>query len=172
MASLPYDPETIDPDALTLVNRLSGVLEALIAYFDQQGVSLPDRRYWTVGPSPTWDCAQVVVSASSTFLGTPGDQGTTPNDCVNTPTSVNIEIMILREAAILTAKGNIPAAEKIQELSQAPAVDAWLLSRGLSAILSTDEVTGMPPAVIASLNLLSPQGGYHGVRMVLTTAVF
>jgi hypothetical protein len=54
---------TVDPqraaDVRSLNDLLDGIVERVIAGYDAAGVSLPDRRYWTM-QAPAWDCEQMV----------------------------------------------------------------------------------------------------------------
>ena len=84
----------IDEEALNLKEMLDGVLYRVETTFQSYNVSLPSRRYWTMG-LPAIDCEQVTVSLVQMYLGAPGAQVSSPQRC-NVPRSATLNVSIAR----------------------------------------------------------------------------
>jgi len=105
-------------------------LEKAEAVFQSYDVPLPERRYWTIG-APAIDCPQLVVSFVQAYLGTPGDEASTPQRC-HMPRSVVLSISIAREIPTVGQGGRPPSGTTIEEASYISAVDAWVLLESLN----------------------------------------
>lgn len=158
----------IDEDALNLKEMLDGVLERVETTFQSYNVSLPARRYWTMG-RPAVDCAQVTVSLIQMYLGAPGAQVSLPQRC-NVPRSATLNISISRETPVVGANGRPPSADKIEQAGTWAAVDAWVLMQSINQLDQWDE-TGYGVGVIATLDTPEPEGGFQTVTMQITMAV-
>jgi hypothetical protein len=158
----------IPEDAYNLKNMLDGIVERVENVFQTYSVSLPNRRYWTFG-EPVIDCEQLVVSFIQMYLGTPGDEATTPQRC-HMPRSAVVTISIARQIPVVGANGRPPSPEKIQESSSASAVDAWVLMEAVKEFDMWDG-TGFGLGVIATVDVLPAEGGFQAVNMQLTLAV-
>lgn len=158
----------IDEDALNLKEMLDGVLSRVETTFQSYNVSLPERRYWTMG-RPAVDCEQVAVSLQQMYLGAPGAQVSTPQRC-NVPRSATLNISISREVPVVGANGRPPSPEKIEQAAGWAAVDAWVLMQSINQLDQWDE-TGYGVGVIATLDTPEPEGGFQTVTMQITMAV-
>ena len=162
------DISEISSDALNLKNMMDGILEKVCSVFQSYNVPLPGRQYWTMG-NPVIDCEQVVVSLNSVYLGPPGQQMNEPTRC-NMPRTATVNISIARTFPVVGQNGRPPSANKIEQASYAAAVDAWVLMESLRLFDQWDDGSyGL--GVIASAELIEPEGGFQIVNMELTLAV-
>lgn len=162
--------DTIDvsEDALNLKNLLDGVLERVVNTFTSYNVPLPERRYWTMGV-PAVDCEQLVVSFIQMYLGTPGDEASSPQRC-SVPRSAVLSISISREIPSVGMNGRAPSAEKIQDGSSISAIDTWVLMESVQEFdMWEPHAPGM--GVIATVEAPTPEGGFQTVSMQLTMVV-
>lgn len=155
----------LDPNAdpRSLVAVLDHVLDVIVARYEQAGVELPERRYWTLG-TPAADCEQLVVSFALLYIGPPGDQAALPQPC-NSPRSATLSIQVLRCIPTTGPRNSPPSAASIQSASEAMAVDSWLL------LDSADDCDSWGLGVIATCTAGEAQGGYQGATMTITLAV-
>ncbi len=162
------DTSTVSTDAKNLANLMQGVLNAVINTYTSYTMPLPGRRYWTLG-TPAVDCEQVVVSMLQMYIGSPGDEATSPRRC-NDPRSATLLVQVSREVPTVGANGRAPSADAIQDGSEISAYDAWIL------LDSARELDRWDPAsfglgVIATVETGSPEGGFQTVSMTITMAV-
>jgi hypothetical protein len=155
-------------DATNLRDMMSGVLERVENVFQSYNVSLPEKRYWMMG-QPAIDCEQVVVSFLQMYLGTPGDQVGEPQRC-HVPRSVTLTVSISRQTAIVNQNGRPPSREKIEQASNALAIDSWVLMDSVNLLDQWDD-TGYGLGVIATLDVAGPEGGFHTTNLTITMAV-
>lgn len=158
----------VDEDALNLKEMLDGVLARVEATFQSYNVSLPSRRYWTMG-RPAIDCEQVTVSLVQMYLGAPGAQVSLPQRC-NVPRSATLNVSISRETPVVGANGRPPSADKIEQAGMWTAIDAWVLMQSINQLDQWDE-TGYGVGVIATLDTPEPEGGFQTVTLQITMAV-
>jgi hypothetical protein len=158
----------VSEDATNLRDMMQGVLERVETIFQSYNVNLPSRRYWTMG-QPAIDCEQLVVSFVQMYLGAPGDQATTPQRC-HVPRTAVISIMISRAVPVVGANGRPPSQDKIEQSAHASAVDSWVLMESINLLDQWDD-TGFGLGVIATLDSLGSEGGFHTVNMQVTMAV-
>ena len=159
----------VSDDAKNLANMLQGVLDRVITIYDSYNMPLPGRRYYTMGV-PAVDCEQVVVSFIQMYLGTPGDEATTPRRC-HDPRSATLNISVSRAVPITQQNGNAPLADDIQEANRVAALDAWVLMESVN-LLDTWGDEGYPGlGVIATVDGNQPEGGFTTTRMTITMAI-
>jgi hypothetical protein len=158
----------VSEESLNLSNMLDGIVERVESVFSSYNVTLPNRRYWNFG-QPAIDCEQLVVSFIQMYLGTPGDEASTPQRC-HMPRSAVVTISIARQVPVVGANGRPPTADKIQESSRASAIDAWVLMEAVKEFDMWDG-TGFGLGVIATVDVLPAEGGFQAVNMQLTLAV-
>jgi hypothetical protein len=158
----------IDEEALNLKEMLDGVLYRVEATFQSYNVSLPSRRYWTMG-RPAIDCEQVTVSLVQMYLGAPGAQVSSPQRC-NVPRSATLNVSISREIPVVGANGRPPTADKIEQAGALAAIDAWVMMQSINQLDQWDD-TGYGVGVIATLDTPEPEGGFQTVTMQITMAV-
>lgn len=159
----------INADAFVVVDMMERVLDAVVGLFEQQGVPLPTRRYWMMGPAPAEDCAQVVVCWVQGYLGVPGDQASDGNRC-SEPRSGVLNIYITRDYPIGQG-GQPPSPEAITEASKWSAVDTAVLLWGLEELNQFGDGFGTAPGVIATVNVSEPNGGVQSTVLNLTRIV-
>jgi hypothetical protein len=155
-------------DATNLRDMMDGIVERVETVFQSYNVNLPQRRYWTIG-QPAIDCEQVVVSFIQMYLGSPGDEASSPQRC-NVPRSAVVTISIARSVPIVGPNGRPPAPEKIQQASAVSAIDAWVLMDAIKLFDMWDG-SGYGVGVIATVDITPPEGGFQTVNMNLTLAV-
>lgn len=155
-------------DATNLRDMMDGILERVESVFQSYNVELPQRRYWTIG-QPAIDCEQVVLSFIQMYLGSPGDEATTPQRC-NVPRSAVVTISIARAVPIVGVNGRPPSPDKIQQAASVSAIDAWVLMDAVRLFDQWDG-SGYGVGVIATVDITPPEGGFQTVNMNLTLAV-
>lgn len=168
MTTTPVDPERA-VEVRSLIGMMETILDRVIAGYEQAGVSLPDRRYWTLA-TPAVDCEQLVVSFVQAYIGSPGDEAAEPQRC-HSPRSAAIDIQVSRCIPSVGSRGRAPSAADIQAGSEALAIDAYLLL-DIAASLDVWDPIGPPSlGVIATVDVTEPQGQYQSVTLHLTAAI-
>lgn len=158
----------VSEDALNLTIMLDGIIERVETVFASYNVTLPNRRYWTMG-QPVVDCDQLVVSFVQMYLGTPGQEVTQPQRC-NVPRSATLLISIARQVPVVGVNGRPPSPEKIQEASSQSSIDAWVLMESVR-LFDMWDTSGYGPGVIATLEVSPPEGGFQITSLQLTMVV-
>jgi hypothetical protein len=166
--SLPIRISDFSEDSLNLKEMMDGILEKVCTVFQSYNVQLPARQYWTMG-QPAIDCEQLVVSFAQMYLGTPGDQATDPQRC-HVPRTAVVNIILSRQIPVIGQNGKAPSAAKIEEGSYISAVDAWVLMESIN-LLDQWDISGYGLGVIATLDVIGPEGGFTSVNLQLTLAV-
>ena len=166
------DVSTVDQRALHLNDFLDNVLARIVEVYDEYNVPLPDRQYWTVG-EPAIDCEQLVLSFIQIYLGTPGDQASTPQRCT-APRSAVLTLSISREIPTVGNNGKGPSAEKIEDASRIAVVDAYMfmeLIRRLDQWKEDTDPIDFGMGVIATADTSGFDGGFQTTAMQLTMVV-
>jgi hypothetical protein len=166
--ALPINISDFSSDSLNLKEMMDGVLEKVCNTFQSYNVTLPSRQYWTMG-QPALDCEQLVVAFTQMYLGTPGDQATDPQRC-HVPRTAVLNVILTRQIPTIGQSGKAPSASKIEESSYISAVDAWVMMESINQLDQWDE-TGFGLGVIATLDMIGPEGGYTSTNLQLTIAV-
>lgn len=163
---------TLDPqraaEVRSLNDLLDGIVERVVAGYEQAGVDLPARRYWTL-QIPVADCEQMVVSFIQAYIGPVGDEAASPQRCESPRTAV-CDVQVIRCVPGLQARGRAPTSEQIENASRALAIDAWLLL-DLSASMDQWDVAGPGMGVIATVDAQEPAGGFQSITLHLTLAI-
>ena len=165
---LNVNPATVSNDAKNLAVLMQNVLNAVINTYTSYTMPLPGRRYWTLG-TPAVDCEQVVVSMLQMYIGSPGDEATSPRRC-NDPRSVTLLVQVSREVPTVGTNGRAPSGDAIQDGSEISAYDAWILLDS-SRLLDQWDPANFGLGVIATVETSSPEGGFQTVSMTITMAV-
>jgi hypothetical protein len=165
---LNVNPATVSSDAKNLATLMQNVLNAVIDTYTSYTMPLPGRRYWTLG-TPSVDCEQVVVSMLQMYIGSPGDEATSPRRC-NDPRSVTLLVQVSREVPTVGTNGRPPSGDAIQDGSEISAYDAWILLDS-SRLLDQWDPANFGLGVIATVETSSPEGGFQTVSMTITMAV-
>lgn len=155
------------PDAYRLNTFMQRILDTTVTVFNDFGVSLPTKQYWTTGTAVI-DCEQVVASLVQMYLGRPGDQADEPQRLMVPRTAV-VTLAIARTVPTVGQNGRPPDAAKIQQYASAVAVDAWILVDSVTQFDQWDANFGV--GVIATVDIADPEGGLQVVNMNLTMAV-
>lgn len=160
----------VDDDAKRLEVMLDEILSRIEGAFEQAGVDLPSRRYWTF-QQPAADCEQLVISFMQAYIGPVGDEANAPQRC-NSPQTAQLDIQVLRCVPTIQARAKAPTAQKIQEAGVAQARDTMILL-DVAAHLDTWDMPYASPGmgVIATVDAGEPQGGFQGPTMHLTVAI-
>lgn len=164
----PINVNEVSDDALNLKEMLDGIVEKVQAVFQTYNVPLPSRCYWMMG-QPAIDCEQLVVSFAQMYLGAPGDQASEPQRC-HVPRTAVVSIMLSRSVPVVGQNGRPPNGSKIEESSYISAIDAWVLMECINEFDQWDD-TGYGLGVIATLDVLGPEGGFQTSNLQLTLAV-
>ena len=162
------DISNVSTDALNIVDMCDGILASVISTYASYNVPLPTRRYWTVGQSSI-DCEQLTVTLVQTYLGSPGNQLTTPQRCTAPRTAV-VLVTVAREIPTVSVNGRPPTAANIEEAAQISAIDTWVLLQSLN-ILDMWEEGGFGIGVIGTVETPPPEGGFQLVVLELTMAI-
>lgn len=153
----------LDPK-LSVSEFLSLVLDTVVGVFEQAGVPLPERRYYTVG-GVVADCPQLTIHLTQVYKGLPGDDPGMVQRCGSARTAVMV-VQLFRNAP--TGNGRQPPSTRIMmEHANDPAVDSWLLLDAAEAVDNAGWNTG----VMAEVNVAEPQGGLIGMTMMLTAPI-
>jgi hypothetical protein len=162
------DGKGVLEDATNLRDMMAGVLERVEDIFQSYNVGLPARRYWAMG-TPAIDCEQLVVYFQQMYLGAPGAQVGEPQRC-HVPRSATLTISIARATPIVAQNGRPPSPERIKAASEMLAIDAWVLMESINQLDQWD-ASGYGVGVIATLEVLPPEGGFQTTNLLVTMAV-
>lgn len=144
---------------MTIETLMGSALAALETLYAQEGVELPDRRYWTIG-EPAADCEQAVFAVQQAFVGFPGAPSE-PTRC-DGPRGLTFSLQILRCVPVANSRGNAPEAAAIQEASVLPTVDMELM---LDLVPSLDPLN---MGVVSFVDVIGANGGFHGAVATYT----
>lgn len=134
------------------------VMEKVISTFEVAGVSLPSRKFFTVG-APVYDCEELVITFDSLAKGFPGGAGEEPANC-DMPSTVSFSVHLVRCFPI--GNGSVPpSAQELTANADGLMVDAWLLLAAIDE-LNRDPLLGVA-GMIYSVSVGEPQGGFVGV---------
>lgn len=162
---------TPSENSFSIVNLMAGILDRLVEGFNEAGVTLPSRQYYTTG-TPAADCEQVTVSFRQAYIGPPGDEANEPQRC-NSPRTAQIDIQIIRcIPGLVGPKARAPEPEAIQAAANLQLIDAWtLLDLSCSFDMWDEMIPGTGLGVIATVDAGEPQGGFQGTTLHLTVAI-
>lgn len=163
----PISDYGVSEDALIIVNMMDRLLERVVAIYEQQGVPLPARRYWMLGPEVPEDCEQVVVTFLQSYLGLPGDQAADAQNC-NVGRTAVVNVFVTRNHPV-GESGKAVAPERIIEASKWGAVDSAVLMWGLNELSAIEGTPG--PGVIATVNVSPPNGGVQTTVLNLSVMI-
>lgn len=171
----------LDPNEFVEIADL--ILNTVVATYADHGVSLPDRRYLSVGGvgMTVHDCEQVTVSFEQGYSGLPGSQAQEPAKCAGPRTGVFIVEVVRALPQPNTVAANpatlVPPRYGLETQVQIlPAdvqsaharkqmVDAMLL---LDAGLRAGETSLV--GSLADVSAGSPQGGFQAMVLTITSS--
>jgi hypothetical protein len=165
----PVDPDRA-AEVRSILRAAESIMEILNLQYENAGVPLPTRQYYTAGV-PVVDGEQAVLSFTQAFVGPPGDQAATPQTCGG----VNSMTLTLGVWRCMPVSGNKagtipPSAEQLQEAAQLPFIDAYLLLDIAKDFEVWADGLGPGLGVIATVDAAEPQGGYAGMSLTITLA--
>jgi hypothetical protein len=154
----------VAPPADRLYSAARALLDTVVAYYDDQGVPLPDRRFVSDG-TPAWDCEQVCTYVERTFSGTLEDENTRPMNCL-VVRSAQIVVEIARCTPVFANEWSDapPAADEIDGVAQTVLGDSMLLANGIVAAHKAGDLGGCRGLALVEWESLGPQGGLVGGR--------
>lgn len=128
-------------------------LQAVADHYADEGVPLPDRRYWTIG-STAHDCEQVVLCMQQMALGTT-EQPLETVQC-NGPRFVTFTIEVIRCVPAGDQRGRPPKPSAIEVASVNPVIDMEILT---DCAKHFDEFM---QGVVVTVDVIPSNGGMHG----------
>lgn len=161
----------MDEDVLRIANMLDEILARVIQGYEDAGVPLPERRFWTTGTT-AHDCEQLTVTFNQAYIGPVGDEANEPQRC-SAPRTVQLDIEVVRcIPGYVGPRGKAPTPEQIQTASRNQVIDAMLLL-DLACTLDTwdGDLGGPGLGVIATVDAGEATGGFQGTILHLTVAV-
>ena len=157
------------PGSIATIGRK--LLERVECLYKEFGVSLPDRRIWTVGEVP-YDCNQLIVSLDSLAEGLVNTENQPPNPC-HVPVNATFNITVVRCYPV-DPKGNATAPDVLAKAADLAAKDAYLLLKLSGCLDMYGADTGVGSGGMgteASISISNAQGGVQAVTLELTTVV-
>lgn len=150
----------LDPAGPIISQFMDYALEQTVAEYASKGVSLPDRRYWSIGQEAV-DCNQAVLTVRSAQLGTAG----APLDLVHCdgPRSLTFVLQVMRCAPVADSRGRNPTTTSLQSASVPVAMDLEIMIYSLPARFDVYQ-TG----IVCSATAVAPEGGVHGAQGTYT----
>lgn len=158
-------------DEEDIVERAQLILQTINSVFDENGVSLPERQYITVGET-AHDCEQVTVAFTSSQLGLPSGGGGAAVVCTgNLPTTAIFTVQIVRcvpaPGGTVNTAVRAPSAKALDDSGMGFMRDSSLLLKaGYQAIESTWSMEGS-----ADVTLAAPSGAYQAITMSISTVI-
>lgn len=153
-------PAGYDRPVASVARHLLAVIES---QFSAAGIELPARRVLTVGTVAV-DEEVLAVMFGGVYSGPPGNELNTPVSNRGdgfVPRSAVFNIELWRYIPALTSSGQAPAPELETESTEGVTDDAWHL---LEAAFQADQ---LGVGVIARVDVVEPQGEFHGISMVV-----
>lgn len=143
------------------------LLSTIETQFSDAGIELPARRGITVG-SVAVDDEVLAVMFGGVYTGAPGNELNTPQSNRSggiVPRSAVFNVELWRYVPALTASGSAPDFSVESEAAERVTDDAWHL---LEAAYAADQ---MSIGVIARVDVMEPNGEFHGVSMVVELVI-
>lgn len=171
-ATLPCrDTLTFDPKALSIIGR--GLLERVVAVYEDFGVPVPQRQFWSAGNVPP-ECSQIVVALKSLSEGLTGSEETIPSPCDNL-VQAKFSVTVTRCIPTPDNRGTPPSPAQIAEASDLASQDAYLLAKAACSFdMYGSDVPGAPlggMGVEWSVTVNDYEGGMQTVELDLTTVI-
>lgn len=151
------------PDTEVVGALMQNVLDKILALFEYEDVSLPDRQYLAVGRT-AHDCEQLTVSFQQMYLGPPGARADQPVRC-HSPRSVVLTVQLVRCIVMPTGRSTTPNATATTDRTLSRMKDAWLLMDAVTQ--SLDDNLGIFGEVVVT----DPQGEYQAIVLNVTVGV-
>ena len=152
------------PPTEAISATLQNILDSVNASFEQEGVPLPERQYYTVGQT-AHDCEQLTVTLLQFQLGGPGDEPEKPLKC-NAARTVVLVVELIRCIPVSRSRGEPVTPERIAEATDGFSRDAWLLMEGVLNSSAADYL-----GALADIEFPEPEDIYQTIRLNLTVGV-
>lgn len=169
----------LNPGALGIIGR--ELLQRIEEIYTESGVSLPDKRVWTLG-QPIVDCEQAVVSLLSLAEGQPQANMQVSRPC-DVPINATFQVSVFRCVPSGGNRGNMPSPESLANFADEVAQDAYILMYLASCldmfgadVYPADERDQFTSALggrgfEANVEISEALGGYQGAVLTLTTVI-
>ena len=168
LGSVPAFDDQVSEDAKHLKVFLDKVLQTVVQKYEDYGMPVPARRYWTIGLAPV-DCEQLVVSFQQMYLGAPGAQASAPQK-TEAPRTATFSISVARAVPSGGQNGGAPSVPSLTKAATVAAYDSWILIESAASFDQWEE-GGYGMGVIATVDTLQPEGGFQVVTLSCTTSV-
>lgn len=153
------------PNTEIVAAVMESVLESINAVYEQEDVVLPERQYITMGET-AHDCEQLTVGFDQMYVGTPGDQAETPQQC-NAARTIAMTVQLVRPIPALSGRGaTAPSAEALHASARRQATDVWLLLEGCMASPAVEAF-----GALGDVAVTPPSGAYQAVVVSLVVGV-
>lgn len=161
----------MDEDVLRIAKMLDEILERVVEGYEDAGVPLPSRQFWTTG-STAHDCEQLTVTFNQAYIGPVGDEANEPQRC-SAPRTAQLDIEVVRcIPGYVGPRGKAPSPDQIQAAARNQVIDAMLLLDLSCALDTWNGDLGVPGmGVIATVDAGEPNGAYQGTTLHLTVAI-
>lgn len=151
--------------AITVVHDLASAMRAAIEdRYQTEGVDLPDRRYSHAGEVAV-DCAQLVVTSSRLYPGTPAQEAQRPLDG-RFMRSAELVVWLLRCVPVATSTATTfspPSPAELDAAGLEVLTDLWLLPDAVNqAYLAGDFMTRCDNLAFVGAVPYGPAGGFGG----------
>lgn len=147
---------------LRLYELAGAVLEAVeTAYAAETTAALPDRRYVAEG-TPAYDCDQVTVQVTRTFLTSGGIAQESIAPLGGAQFVAEVVVSIIRCAAPIGEDGEAPSTSEIEEVAQLVLSDAVVVFDAVNEAQRVGDLPGCSGVGFAGWNAVQPSGGLTG----------
>lgn len=158
------------------------LLECIVQVYAESGVSLPEKRYTTVGGIGTTphDCEQLTISWEQAYSGLPGDQSQELVACDGPVTSVFVvelvrcipsDLNVVKRGARSTSATLTPEVptETREQTSKTQMRDAYLLRT--AGMNSSESPLIAHNGALVDASAGQPQGAYQAIIMTIAVGV-
>jgi hypothetical protein len=172
-----YAPPSGGVDLLTIPKAF---LAYVVAYLEQSGVTVPDRRY-VGGGTPqdvAWDCEQVTITLAEVGWGRSRD-ATQLSPAFGKQASVDAmrhatyALTLVRCYPTIGDRGELPTLDDLEAAGEQQMIDAGLLSQaGVNFVAFPNDAVPPGASVQAgAVQPVGPAGGFLGLELALTATV-
>ena len=168
---------------LALMGQAQGLLDEVVAHYEDAGVALPERRYVAPGEpgSTVWDCEQVTVTLASVGTNTSTAQ-TVAMPMVGTPAGVGLvrfatwAIQVVRCSPTFEGDGDPPDVTELLAAAAAGLDDAGHMSQLLVEVASLPMGSRSWLPIGSTINAgavapIGPEGGFQAVEATVAVSI-
>lgn len=155
-------------------------LAYVVAYFEQAGVAVPDRRYVGGGlpANVAWDCEQITCTLSEVGWGRSKDATQLSPTfgraaSVNAMRHANYALTLVRCYPVMGDRGELPTNDELETAGEQQMIDAGLLSQaGVNFVAFPNSAIPRGANIQAGAVMpIGPAGGFLGLELALTVSV-